>query len=135
MPSSRGKWDTRNVKAYADMYDDAVKLMKSEDLVAFDLTKEPDDLRQAYGKDTFGQGCLLARRLVEHGVRFIEVSFGSWDTHVANFINTPRLCDTLDTALAALVTDLEHRGMLEEHHDRRQFRIRPHAEDQSEPGP
>ncbi len=46
----QGKWDTRNVKAYSDMYDDAVKLMKSEDLVAFDLTKEPDDLRQAYGQ-------------------------------------------------------------------------------------
>ncbi|MBL9131647.1 MAG: DUF1501 domain-containing protein, partial [Verrucomicrobiaceae bacterium] len=107
------KWDTRNVKAYADMYDDAVRLMKSEDLVAFDLSKEPEALRQSYGKDTFGQGCLLARRLVEHGVRFIEVSFGSWDTHTANFINTPRLCDTLDTALAALVTDLEQRGMLD----------------------
>ncbi len=107
------KWDTRGVKAYADMYDDAVRLMKSEDLVAFDLTKEPEELRKSYGKDTFGQGCLLARRLVEHGVRFIEVSFGSWDTHTANFINTPRLCDTLDTALTALVTDLEQRGMLE----------------------
>ena len=87
--------------------------MKSEDLVAFDLTKEPDAVRQAYGKDTFGQGCLLARRLVEHGVRFIEVSLGSWDTHVANFINTPQLCNTLDTALAALISDLEHRGMLD----------------------
>lgn len=107
------KWDTRGVKAYADMYDDAVRLMKSEDLVAFDLTKEPEELRKSYGKDTFGQGCLLARRLVEHGVRFIEISFGSWDTHTANFINTPRLCDTLDTALTALVTDLEQRGMLE----------------------
>jgi uncharacterized protein (DUF1501 family) len=109
----QAKWDTRGVKAYADMYDDAVRLMKSEDLVAFDLTKEPEELRKSYGKDTFGQGCLLARRLVEHGVRFIEVSFGSWDTHTANFINTPRLCDTLDTALTALVTDLEQRGMLD----------------------
>ena len=106
-------YDTRNVKAYSDMYDDAVRLMRSEDLQAFDLTKEPDDVRKAYGKDTFGQGCLLARRLVEHGVRFVEVSVGGWDTHVANFINMPRLCDTLDTALNALVTDLEHRGMLE----------------------
>ena len=104
--------DTRNVKAYADSYDDAVRLMRSEDLSAFDLSKEPDELRKAYGKDTFGQGCLLARRLVEHGVRFVEVSFGSWDTHVANFINTPRLCDTLDIALSALVTDLERRGLL-----------------------
>ncbi|MBL9117188.1 MAG: DUF1501 domain-containing protein [Verrucomicrobiaceae bacterium] len=103
----------RNVKAYADMYDDAIRLMRSEDLVAFDLTKEPEDLRKAYGKDSFGQGCLLARRLVEHGVRFVEVSLGSWDTHVANFINTPRLCDTLDMAMSSLLSDLERRGLLE----------------------
>lgn len=104
----------RNVKAYSDMYDDAIRLMRSDDLVAFDLTKEPQELRNAYGKDTFGQGCLLARRLVEHGVRFVEVSFGSWDTHVANFINTPRLCDTLDVALSTLINDLEARGLLQE---------------------
>ncbi len=103
----------RNVKAYADMYDDAVRLMRSEDLAAFDLTKESEETRKAYGKESFGQGCLLARRLVEHGVRFIEVSMGSWDTHVANFINTPRLCDTLDQAMSALLTDLEQRGLLE----------------------
>ncbi len=107
------RWDTRNVKAYADIYDDAARLMRSEDLVAFDLSKEPDAIRQAYGRDTFGQGCLLARRLVEHGVRFIEVSLGGWDTHTANFISTPRQCATLDTALSTLISDLERRGMLD----------------------
>ncbi len=86
--------------------------MKSDDLVAFDLTKEPEAVRQSYGKETFGQGCLLARRLVEHGVRFVEVAFGGWDTHTANFINTPRLCETFDTAVSALVQDLEARGLL-----------------------
>lgn len=109
----RQRYPLRNVKAYSDMYDDAVRLMKSEDLKAFDLSQESEDLRKAYGRDAFGQGCLLARRLVEHGVRFIEVSYGSWDTHTANFINTPRLCDTLDTGLASLVTDLERRGLLD----------------------
>lgn len=109
----QAEWQTRGVKAYADMYDDAVRLMRSEDLRAFDLAQEPEALRQAYGKNTFGQGCLLARRLVEHGVRFVEVAYGSWDTHTANFINTPRLCDTLDTALSTLVADLEARGLLE----------------------
>lgn len=107
------QWATRSVKAYADMYDDAVRLMRSEDLRAFDLTQEPDALRTAYGKESFGQGCLLARRLVEHGVRFVEVSLGSWDTHTANFISTPRLCDTLDTALNTLIDDLHSRGLLE----------------------
>lgn len=109
----QAEWQTRGVKAYADMYDDAVRLMKSDDLSAFDLTQESEAVRQSYGKETFGQGCLLARRLVEHGVRFVEVSLGSWDTHTANFINTPRLCDTLDTALNALVGDLAARGLLD----------------------
>jgi hypothetical protein len=106
-------WQTHSVKAYSDMYDDAVRLMRSEDLRAFDLTQEPEAIRQAYGKEAFGQGCLLARRLVEHGVRFVEVALGSWDTHTANFINTPRLCDTLDVALSTLVSDLRSRGLLE----------------------
>ena len=109
----QSEWQTRNVKAYSDAYDDAMRLMKSDDLKAFDLTQEPAELRQTYGKESFGQGCLLARRLVEHGVRFVEVSLGGWDTHTANFINTPRLCDTLDTALSALVEDLRVRGMLD----------------------
>lgn len=108
------KYQTRGVNAYGQMYDNAVKLMHSEDLKAFDLTQESAETRAAYGKEAFGQGCLLARRLVEHGVRFVEVSLGSWDTHVANFINTPRLCDTLDTALSALIADLDARGLLED---------------------
>lgn len=103
---------TKDVKAYGDMYDNAVRLMRSEDLKAFDLTQESKEMRAAYGTDRFGQGCLLARRLVEHGVRFVEVSLGSWDTHTANFINVPRMCETLDVALSTLVTDLERRGML-----------------------
>ena len=110
----REKFQTRGVSSYDQMYDNAVKLMRSEDLAAFDLTQERPETRAAYGKEAFGQGCLLARRLVEHGVRFVEVAFGSWDTHVANFINTPRLCDTLDTALNALIKDLDDRGLLEE---------------------
>jgi hypothetical protein len=105
-------YDVKNVRAYADMYDDAVKMMKSEELTAFDLEKEPESLRNKYGRDNFGQGCLLARRLVEHGVRYVEVSFGSWDTHNANFTRVPELCDELDTALSTLLQDLSSRGML-----------------------
>ena len=62
------------MKAYADMYDGAITMMKSEDLNAFDLTQESDEMRDAYGRNPFGQGCLLARRLVERGVRFVEVT-------------------------------------------------------------
>ncbi len=106
-------YNLRNVRAYADMYDDAVKMMKSEELKAFDLDEEPDALRKKYGGDRFGQGCLLARRLVEHGVRFVEVSFGNWDTHNANFTRVPDLCDELDSAMSTLLADLSSRGMLE----------------------
>jgi uncharacterized protein (DUF1501 family) len=104
----------RNVKAYAEMYDDAMAMMKSEDLKAFDLTEEPADLRSAYGRESFGQGCLLARRLVERGVRFVEVSLGGWDTHNANFVRVPELCEVLDKALASLVSDLHNRGLLKD---------------------
>jgi hypothetical protein len=108
------KYDVKNVRAYADMYDDAVRMMKSEELKAFDLSAEQDSLRDAYGRERFGQGCLLARRLVEHGVRFVEVSFGSWDTHNANFVRVPELCEELDAALSTLLGDLQARGLLNE---------------------
>jgi hypothetical protein len=107
-------YNVKNVRAYADMYDDALKMMKSEDLKAFNLDQEPDDLRAKYGKDRFGQGCLLARRLVENGIRFVEVTFGNWDTHNANFTRVPELCDELDAALSTLLQDLASRGMLED---------------------
>ncbi len=107
-------YDLSRVRAYTDMYEDAVKMMKSEELKAFDLSAESDALREKYGRDRFGQGCLLARRLVEHGIRFVEVSFGSWDTHNANFTRVPELCDQLDTALSTLISDLEKRGMLKD---------------------
>ncbi len=108
------KYNVKNVRAYSDMYDDAVSMMRSAELKAFDLTAEPDQLRDRYGREAFGQGCLLARRLVEHGVRHVEVSFGSWDTHNANFIRVPELCDELDSALGTLLQDLEARGLLNE---------------------
>jgi len=103
----------RKVKAYSEMYDGAIKMMKSEDLIAFDLTRENDAMRDTYGRDPFGQGCLLARRLVERGVRFVEVTHGYWDSHSANFVATPDLCNKLDRALSTLLVDLHARGLLE----------------------
>ena len=96
------------------MYDEAVLLMRSDELEVFDLDREPDVLRDAYGRDRFGQGCLLARRLVEHNVRFVEVVLGGWDTHNENFEEMEEKCPELDRALATLLADLEARGMLEE---------------------
>jgi len=112
--SFQSAYNYKGVKAYADVYHDAVKVMKSEDLVAFDLSKESEQIHETYGGDSFGQGCLLARRLVEHGVRFVEVSLGGWDTHQENFVRVPERCANLDQGLAALIGDLDRRGLLNE---------------------
>ena len=101
------------VRAYDEVYSSAVSLMKSEDLAAFDLSKEPADSRAAYGSDRFGQGVLLARRLVEHGVRFIEVELGGFDWHADNFDQMEEKIPILDQALSALITDLSSRGLLD----------------------
>ena len=96
------------------MYDDAVRLMESNDLKAFDLKDESESTRESYGSDNFGQGVLLARRLVERQVRFVEVQLGGWDTHQNNFSRVPERCSILDQALSALLDDLSKRGLLEE---------------------
>ena len=108
------KYSSAKVNSYADMYDDAIRLMKSGDLSAFDLSKETAQARESYGEDRFGQGVLLARRLVERQVRFVEVQLGGWDTHQNNFSRVPEQSAILDQALSALLADLEQRGMLEE---------------------
>lgn len=104
----------KQVRAYTDLYDDAIKLMKSKDLEAFDLTKEPDSLREEYGNNNFGQGCLLARRLIENKVRFVEVSYGGWDMHNDVFGNMETRGATLDSGLSTLLKDLDLRGLLSE---------------------
>lgn len=100
------------VRAYSDVYKDAVKVMKSADLTAFDLNAESAELQSEYGDTNFGQGCLLARRLVEHGVRFVEVSLGGWDMHQDIYARLPERISELDKALGALLGDLERRGLL-----------------------
>ena len=110
----RNKYKLKKVDAYSDMYADAVRLMKSGDLKAFDVNEEPKSVREAYGDDSFGQGVLLARRLVERHVRFVEVQLGGWDTHQTNFVRAPERAAILDQALSSLLDDLNKRGMLEE---------------------
>lgn len=109
-----GKFDQKKVRAYDEMYEQAIRLMRSKDLAAFDVAREPDQLKQAYGDNQFAQGCLLARRLVEHKVRYVEVVSGGWDTHNENFDAMEDKCPPLDQAVAALLADLEARGLLEE---------------------
>jgi hypothetical protein len=102
-------------------FERAVTLMRSDGVKAFHLDAEPDRLRDAYGRNPFGQGCLLARRLVERGVPFVEVTLSGvdgaqgigWDTHTQNFERVKMLSAVLDAAWSALLVDLRRRGLLE----------------------
>jgi hypothetical protein len=85
--------------------------MNSRELEPFDLTTEPQGVREQYGSDHFGQGCLLARRLVENDFHFVEVVSPGWDTHFQNFPKLRKLTATLDRSLSTLVDDLHDRGM------------------------
>ena len=111
--SFHGRYHYRQTDAHAKMFVDAVRLMRSNDLKAFDISKEAPAMRAEYGSSAFGQGCLLARRLVEYGLRFVEVGLGGWDTHFDNFGGHEKNCAMLDQALSALLYDLAQRGMLE----------------------
>jgi len=107
------KYKSEDVKAYTEFYEETMKLLKSEDLKAFDISQEPADVKEKYGRG-FGSGCLLARRLVEHGVRFVEVNLGGWDMHNQLGTSMTNNGNTLDTGLSALLTDLEAKGLLED---------------------
>ena len=104
----------RDVAAYSKAYGEAVRLMRSSDLVAFDIELESAGMKKAYGETPFGAGCLLARRLVEHGVRFVEVVSNGWDTHADNFDRLGDLTPAIDQGLSALLADLDARGLLRE---------------------
>lgn len=110
----RARYDLKRVRAYSAMYDDAVRIMNSKDLEVFQLAQEDERMRAEYGDNAFGQGCLLARRLVERDVRAVEVTLGGWDTHNNNFVAVPDKAEVLDQALSALLGDLERRGLLEQ---------------------
>jgi hypothetical protein len=90
-------------------------LLTSKQMEAFKVDSEPEEMKEKYGKNNFGQGCLLARRLVESGVSFVEVDLGGWDNHQGIFrtLQNDRL-PVLDKAMAALTEDLQQRGLLED---------------------
>lgn len=90
----------------------ALRLMKPEAAAAFALDQEPAKVRESYGATTFGQGCLLARRLVERGVRFVEVTLDGWDTHGNNFEQVKTLSQQLDRGVSSLFRELRERGQL-----------------------
>ena len=91
--------------------------MQFEASDAFDLNRETKTTREAYGEGHFANGCLLARRLVERGVRFVQVYYGNgqpWDTHSGHDETVRRLCQDIDQPIATLLADLKQRGLLEE---------------------
>lgn len=97
--------DTYHQKAYEMVLGDAKK--------AFDLGQEKEEVRERYGRNFFGQCCLLARRLVEHGVPFVTINHGGWDTHTDNFGAMKNLAPVLDQGFATLLEDLAQRGLLQ----------------------
>ncbi|MCI0378407.1 MAG: DUF1501 domain-containing protein, partial [Gemmataceae bacterium] len=102
-----------HVENHRALVTSAAAMVRSPRLRAFDLAQEPVAIRRRYGNSPFGQGCLLARRLVEAGVTFIEVDSNGWDTHQDNFERTRTLSGGVDAGFAALVQDLRERGRLE----------------------
>ena len=99
-------------------FENAHRLLESEEKNAFDLELEPKEVREKYDTGRFGRGCLLARRLVESGARFIEVTteyvpFLHWDTHENGHTTVKRLKSEIDRPIAQLILDLEERGMLD----------------------
>ena len=99
------KFDEAGEKAYDLMFGEARKL--------FDLTEEPEELRDKYGRNTFGQSCLMARRLVEHGVPYITINYQGWDTHKQHFETMRRKLPEMDAGMATLLEDLSQRGLLD----------------------
>src|SRR5207249_882928 len=98
--------------AHAATYRKAQRMIETEARGAFRLEEEKAKLRDAYGRNRFGQGCLLARRLLERGVSFVEVTLDGWDTHTNNFEQVKNLSEMVDPAFSTLLADLKERGML-----------------------
>jgi hypothetical protein len=110
----RDKFGGTEMAAYNEMYREAVRLMGSSELVAFDINKESEKTRKGYGDHRLGQGCLLARRLIQAGVRFVEIEFGSWDMHQQIFGNNgiPERAGHLDQSMSYLISELKELGLL-----------------------
>ena len=104
----------QSVEAYNQLYMEARRLMGSPHLKVFDIKSEKASVQEAYGKNTFGQGCLLARRLVQAGARFIEVSYGGWDMHQDIYGRLTDKANVVDTGLSSLLRDLHAKGLLDE---------------------
>ncbi len=109
---AKGRGTRVAATGHKDTMERARKMMSSEQLQAFDVSREPTAVRKAYGDTPFGRGCLAARRLLDVGVRCVEVTLESWDSHANNHQIHSRLVGVLDPAFAALIRDLKKRDTL-----------------------
>jgi uncharacterized protein (DUF1501 family) len=107
------KYDSDAARAHDMAYQQALRLMRSDKAKAFELGRESAAVRAGYGDSQFGRGCLLARRLVEVGVPFVEVTLGGWDDHGGAGRNVKRRSPVMDAAMATLLADLQAKGMLD----------------------
>ncbi|MDP6047140.1 MAG: DUF1501 domain-containing protein [Phycisphaerae bacterium] len=105
--------DDPRIKALAKSEDEAYDLILGDAGKVFDLSTEKEELREAYGMNTFGQSCLMARRLVEKGVPYITINYNGWDTHKGHFQTMRRKLPNLDAGMSTLLTDLSQRGLLD----------------------
>src|SRR6476661_7226565 len=110
----RDQTGRREIASHDVVYQKAVRLMRSPLAKAFDIKDEPQELQKKYGDSDFGRGCLMARRLVEAGVKFIEVTLDGWDTHLDNFTRVSSLCRDLDPGMSTLIADLSERKLLDD---------------------
>jgi uncharacterized protein (DUF1501 family) len=104
--------NSNTAQAHRTTVQRAVTLMRDSGTAAFDISREPAASAARYGNSAFGRGCLMARRLVEAGVKFVEVTLGGWDTHQNNFERVRQLSAQVDPAMSSLVRDLSDRGLL-----------------------
>lgn len=116
----QSKFGSASAKVHHANYEKAIRMIQNQARNAFKLDEESSEIRDKYGRNRFGQGCLLARRLVERGVAFVEVTLqdvpnagAGWDTHGQNFDQVKALSETLDPAWSTLMNDLRERGLLE----------------------
>ena len=109
----RGEYKADVIADHKTTYERAVRLMQSKEAKAFDLSLEPSASKSRYGSGNFAEGVLMARRLVEVGVPFVEVSLGGWDTHQDNWTRVKSNSQQVDAAMSALITDLKDRGLLD----------------------
>ncbi|MCZ2342370.1 MAG: DUF1501 domain-containing protein [Bacteroidales bacterium] len=109
----RGQYKADVIVDHKTAYERAVQLMHSQEAKAFDISLEPSAAKSRYGSGNFADSVLMARRLVEVGVPFIEASLGGWDTHQDNWTKVKSNSQQVDAAMSALIADLNERGLLD----------------------